>query len=320
MLIICDKNFYSEIVMIDFSDCKIVPGRAYGGKNGNKIAVEYDSNVYMLKFPPSAANKPTELSYTNSCFSEHIASSIFNMLGIEAQKTMLGTFAVGGKQKIVCACKDFTADGKRLLDFCSVKNTVLESDSDGRGTELSDIIDVIDKQRLISPSALREHFWNMFIADALLGNFDRHNSNWGFLYDDKEQRASIAPVFDCASCLLPQADVSTICKVLTNKSELYSRIYQFPASAIKQCGQKINYYEFLTRSDDPEMLAALARIAPKVDLASIDKLIAETPYLGDLQRKFYSTYIKARYDLIIQPAIEIAEVKQTEKCEEPDEP
>ena len=48
----------------------------------------------MLKFSPSAGNKPTDLSYTNSCFSEHIASSIFCMLGIRAQETLLGTFQV----------------------------------------------------------------------------------------------------------------------------------------------------------------------------------------------------------------------------------
>ncbi len=75
-----------------------------------------------------------------------------------------------GKEKLVCACKDFTADGKRLLDFCSIKNTVIDSTSNGSETELSDVLDAIDKQRFVSPSVLCEHFWNMFIADALLGN------------------------------------------------------------------------------------------------------------------------------------------------------
>lgn len=28
-----------------------------------------------------------------------------------------------------------------------------------------------------------QYFWDMFVVDALLGNFDRHNGNWGFLYD-----------------------------------------------------------------------------------------------------------------------------------------
>lgn len=53
---------------IDFTSCRLIPGRAYNGANGKKIAVEYNGTLYMLKFPPSGRNKPTELSYTNSCF------------------------------------------------------------------------------------------------------------------------------------------------------------------------------------------------------------------------------------------------------------
>lgn len=106
---------------IDFTSCRRIWGKAYNGANGKKIAVDYEGIVYMLKFPPSAENKPTDLSYTNSCFSEHIASSIFRMLGIRAQETMLGTFQVSGKTKVVCACRDFTADGKLFYDFCSIK-------------------------------------------------------------------------------------------------------------------------------------------------------------------------------------------------------
>lgn len=107
--------------MIDFTNSRILPGKAYNGANGSKIAVEYEGKAYMLKFPPSGDGKPTELSYTNSCISEHLASSIFNRIGIKAQETMLGTYTVKGKVKTVCACRDFTADGKRLFDFCSIK-------------------------------------------------------------------------------------------------------------------------------------------------------------------------------------------------------
>lgn len=57
---------------IDFTKCRRIPGGVYNGANGKKIAVEYDGKQYMLKFPPSGAAKPTELSYTNSCISEHI--------------------------------------------------------------------------------------------------------------------------------------------------------------------------------------------------------------------------------------------------------
>ena len=243
--------------MIDFTNCPKIIGRAYNGANGKKIAVEYNGKPYMIKFPPSGADKPTELSYTNSCISEHIASSIFNLIGIPAQKTLLGTYNVGGKEKIVCACLDFTADGSRFFDFCSIKNTIIDSDSNGSGTELEDVLDTIEKQQYIEPNKLLEHFWNVFIVDALLGNFDRHNGNWGFLYNDSTKTASIAPVYDCGSCLLPQADEKIMNGVLTNEDELNARVYQFPTSALKVHNKKINYYDFISSNHNDDCVASL---------------------------------------------------------------
>ncbi len=289
---------------IDFTKCRRILGKAYSGANGKKIAVEYEGEVYMLKFPPSAANKPTELSYTNSCFSENIASSIFRMLGIKAQKTLLGTFHVSGKTKVVCACKDFTSDGKILYDFCSIKNTIIDSEHGGTGTELSDIIESIEKQQFVNPVTLKEHFWNVFVVDAFLGNFDRHNGNWGFLYDTISQCTEIAPVFDCGSCLLPQADENTMERVLHDENEMNARIFQFPTSIIKENGRKINYYDFLIKGLYEGCNDALLRIVPKINMDEICEFIEDVPYLSDLQHIFYQTYITERWKKLILPAYE----------------
>ncbi len=289
---------------IDFTSCRRLLGKAYNGANGKKIAVEYDGRQYMLKFPPSGIQKPTDLSYTNSCISEHLGSSIFNMLGISAQYTLLGVFTVNGKEKVVCACGDFTADGKTLYDFCSVKNTVIDSEHGGSGTELSDILESIEKQRFVNPEKLLEHFWNVFVVDALLGNFDRHNGNWGFLYDSKTDTAEIAPIFDCGSCLLPQADEKVMRNVLNNEDELNARIYRFPTSAVKLDGQKINYYDFLMSGEYDDCDEAIVRIVPRIDMEKIEQLINETPYITDLQKDFYKAYINARYEKILLPAYE----------------
>ena len=289
---------------IDFTSCRRLLGKAYNGANGKKIAVEYDGRQYMLKFPPSGIQKPTDLSYTNSCISEHLGSSIFNMLGISAQYTLLGVFTVNGKEKVVCACGDFTADGKTLYDFCSVKNTVIDSEHGGSGTELSDILESIEKQRFVNPEKLLEHFWNVFVVDALFGNFDRHNGNWGFLYDSKTDTAEIAPIFDCGSCLLPQADEKVMRNVLNNEDELNARIYRFPTSAVKLDGQKINYYDFLMSGEYDDCDEAIVRIVPRIDMEKIEQLINETPYITDLQKDFYKAYINARYEKILLPAYE----------------
>ena len=70
--------------MPDFTNCKRLLGNAYAGANGKKIGIEYNGEQYMLKFPPSGQVKRTELSYTNSCLSEHIASK--KVLGIDNQR------------------------------------------------------------------------------------------------------------------------------------------------------------------------------------------------------------------------------------------
>ena len=298
--------------MIDFTQCKRVMAKAYNGANGKKIAIEYKGEQYMLKFPPSAKEKPTELSYTNSCFSEHIASSIFNMLGISAQKTMLGTFEVNGKEKIVCAGKDFAVEGKVLYDFCSIKNTVIDSEHNGSGTELSDILETIEKQQFVEPTLLLEHFWNVFVVDALLGNFDRHNGNWGFIFNSISQTMELAPIYDCGGCLLPQADEKIMQRVLKDEDELNSRVYQFPTSAIKQNGRKINYYDFLVEAENSECNKAIVRMAPKIKMDQINNFIDKVPYISELQKEFYKKYIGARYEKIILPAYELV-MKQ---CEE----
>lgn len=290
--------------LIDFTNSKRVYGKAYNGANGKKISVIYSGTRYMLKFPPSGERKPTDLSYTNSCISEYIACHIFNLLGVPAQDTLLGTFQIGEKTKIVCACKDFTVKAKQLYDFCSIKNTIIDSETNGNGTELEEILETIEKQLFVEPSMLLEHFWDVFIVDALLGNFDRHNGNWGFLYDLYNDTSEIAPVYACGSCLLPQADEKIIRGILGNEDMLHARIFQFPTSAIKLNGRKLNYYDYLTTTDNLDCQKALLRIFPRIDFDKINTIINDIPCITDLQKDFYRVYIKARYDSILKPAFE----------------
>ena len=145
----------------------------------------------------------------------------------------------------------------------------------------------------------------MFVADALLGNFDRHNGNWGFLFDEAAGEASLAPIYDCGSCLLPQADERVMNEVLTNEDALHARIYQYPTSAIKQSDRKINYRDFLMAAEYEGCNEAVKRIVPRVDMGAVDAFIGTAPYLSDLQRAFYKHYIRARYELILAPAFDL---------------
>ena len=283
---------------IDFTSCPRIPFRAYNGANGKKVAVLFQGEPWILKFPPNVTSRPNEQSYSNSCFSEHFGSSIYRLLGIPCQETILGTF-VNGKTKIVCACKDFTRPGVRLYDFCSIKNTVIDGETGGTGTELSDILDTIERQSFVDPVIVSERFWQMFVVDALLGNFDRHNGNWGFLVEEDIQSSSLAPVFDNGSCLLPQADDSIMQRCLEDEDEMNARIYTFPTSIIKQAGKKINYFDFLHALDMPQGLRmALDQLFPRIQALDFNALVEAAPYLTPLQRQFYIEYLTRRCQIM----------------------
>lgn len=283
--------------MIDFTKCE-KRNKAYSGANGNKISVIYDDALYMLKFP-SLPTKTDNLSYTNSCISEYLGCKIFKMLGIPVQEVELGTYQVNGKRKLVVACKDFTLDGFVLQDFASLKNQIIDSERNGYGTELADVLDTIRKQTFMDAGKLEEHFWDMFIVDALIGNWDRHNGNWGFLYNQMTDEVKLAPVFDCGSSLYPQADEELMKEILTNKGELHHRVYNIPTSALVQNGKKIKYFDFLSSMEYKACNNALRRIVSRIDMKELYQLIDNTPYIDDLQKEFYKTMLSARKELIL---------------------
>lgn len=283
--------------MIDFTT---LPQRnkTYGGANGSKICVVYEDELYMLKFPaPAKQNK--DMSYANGNFSEYLGCHIFDSVGIEVQKTLLGTYNVNGEDKIVVACRDFTSPGIILQDFASLKNTIIDSTYNGYGTELDDIIDAMEEQHSLEPSELKDWFWNVFIIDALIGNWDRHNGNWGFLYNTATDEIKLAPIYDCGSCLFPQADEELMQKIMNNEDERNLRIYERPLSGIKINNQKINYHKFISSCSYDDCNKALKRMQPKIDMAKISNIIDDMPYATELQKNFYKLMIKERKEKII---------------------
>lgn len=291
--------------IIDFTD---LPRRnkMYAGANGGKISVIYEGVQYMLKFPPHAV-KNENMSYSNSCFSEYLGCQIYECIGIPVQRTLLGTYTVKGVEKIVVACGDFTEPGITLQDFASLKNQMIDSERNGYGTELSDILLTFEEQTSIDRKVLTERFWDMFIVDALIGNWDRHNGNWGFLYNAHTDEMKLAPVYDCGSSLYPQADDNIMEAVLTDKNELNYRIFEIPTSAIMVNGKKIKYYEFISSLQNEDCNCALERILFRIDMKKINAIIKEMPFISDLQKRFYITMLERRKEKILDFSFSLLE-------------
>ena len=253
--------------MEDFNKLE-TKNKSYGGANGNKKSVIFNNELWMLKFPSNAkVNK--DISYSNSTISEYIASFVFNSVGINCQETKLGFYNVRGIKHVCVLCKDFETNGFRFSDFASLRNQVVDSLTQGHSSELDDILQVFKEQDIIPYMEITSFFWDVFIIDALLGNWDRHNGNWGYLYNLDSNESVIAPVFDNGSSLFPQADERIMKSVISDNNEINRRVYDIPLSAIKVNDKKICYFTYLTTTDNVDCISSLKKIVPLIDLDKI---------------------------------------------------
>lgn len=285
--------------MINFTNCEVNNFKYYGGKNGGKICIKYQNQDYMLKFP-GVNEGISEHGYSNSCISEYVSCKIIDSIGMKVQETLLGIYKLNNVEKIVVACKDFTSTGTVLKQFAELKNSQIETSKNGYGTELSEVIQTINEQLIYDTKELNDFFWDLFIVDSLIGNFDRHNGNWGFLINESLRKIEIAPIYDSASCLYPQLTDEMIEKILKDNEELEARVYVFPNSALKMNDKKINYFNFISSLENEECNKALLRVFPKINMSQISEIIENVPYISDIRKDFYKKIIKLRYEKILE--------------------
>lgn len=284
--------------MVNFTGA-VKRNKAYAGANGSKISIVYNDELYTLKFPSMSTSK-TDLSYTNSCISEYIGCNIYKSVRIPTQDVVLGTYSTkSNREMIVAACKDFAINGLVIQDFASLKNQVIDFEGSRYGTELTDILSVIDLQTAVDVKILSDRFWDMFVVDAFIGNCNRHNGDWGFLYDSTTDKMTLAPVFDCGSCLFPQLDEEAIHEMLLDRDEINDLVFNRPTSAITRNGKRINYFEFISSCENKDCNEALKRIVPRIDMNKINSLIDETTPIADEHKLFLKTVLGARKELII---------------------
>ena len=284
--------------LINFNNAKEIPPE-YNGSEKKKTMI-FDEKKYLVKFPDSNRSPKLKVSYINNVYSEYIGSKIFELLGINTQKVRLGYYIQDTRKFYVCACEDFTTENTKLIEFEKLENASL--DSEGEKKDLSDIKHIIELNTYnIDKEFFEKFFWDMFIVDCLIGNTDRHNGNFGFIKNIQTEELTLAPVYDCGSCLFSTFTDEKMEEVLNNKGLLRDCIKN-TSSAIKYNGSKIKYYDFITNLENKECTEALMRIYPRINVEKIYNIIDEIPCITNIRKEFYKTIIKYKYENILQVA------------------
>ena len=282
---------------IDFSNYEL--GSINYGGSERKLSILIPNEAghkcdYMLKF-----QKNTPFGKINNHLSEFIGSHIFEILGFKAQKTFLGTY--NGEN--VVACKSFLDSEEQFVPFNDVGESTLDNDKERYQYEYSDIMQMLrDNSKLTKVNETISEFWQIFIVDALLGNFDRHGANWGFV--KRCGSYSLASVFDNGSCLFPRmTDEEEMRLIIGSNEETNKRVFEFPTSQVKLHGRKSSYYEVISSLEFEQCNQALLAMMERIDMNEILGFVDSIDCISNTHKDFYKHMLVSRYQLILQDSV-----------------
>lgn len=301
--------------LVDFSELRFDKA-GYGGSD-EKYNDVWNGSWYMFKFGEKLEpdpKKPMQASYENAPLSEHLCCNIFRALGIPTQETILGTY----QGRSVVACKDFIRNqsDKVLLEYAQLERSTPGGSSVNKRTpEYAFTLKVLDENPWLAPirTEAKRRFWQTLCVDALIGNFDRHSGNWGYIADTESYSAvECAPVYDCGSGLYPRLSEREMEHLLDNPERLRERITTFPNVRLLINGKRPHYQEFLVSDKGRPARIALNELWNRIDLDCINSIFDSCPAVDSVRREFFSTLIKARYEVILKPAYDLSVMEERE--------
>lgn len=296
--------------LIDFSDLKFDKDSNSG--SDEKYNDLYNNEWYMFKFgTPLEPNKKNliQASYESAPTSEFLGCQVSSSLGLETQETLIGTY----RGRSVVACKDFVHNSPTpvfLRQFSDLENSMPGASSTNRRTPEYDFtINLLNTHPWLEP--IRDEaitrFWETLCLDSLIGNFDRHAGNWGYLVDWNNRTAlSVAPIYDCGSAFYPRLGEPEMERLTRLPDELRARMHTFPNVRLLIDGIRPHYDDFLLSSYGAPARKVLLYLTDRIDVGAIDSLIESCPTLSPIKVEFFKSFIKTRLDSIILPAYSLA--------------
>ncbi len=187
------------IKLIDFSSWKEYDGISEGSGRSEKIWLQSnDGNIGLFKFPKI---NPADNKETTEHISEHLAYKLGEVVGISTAKVDIGTYngRLGSMSHFVCDENEILSEG-----IWCISASYPKYNSDNMIDEESETYYCLEHLKNSVPKILPSKVWiEMLMFDFLIGNRDRHQSNWAILIKiaDSSVQMRWCPLYDNGSSL-----------------------------------------------------------------------------------------------------------------------
>ena len=196
--------------IIDFSDWNEYDGFAEGSGRSEKIwLISTSGQIGLFKYPKI---DPEDGKETTEHISEHLAHQLGEMLNIPTANVDLGcrNGRIGSMSYLVCHDDEALCEG---ISFISGKYPKFSSET--MRDEACGVYYCMDHIFNSVPNVVPKEIWvEMMLFDYLIGNTDRHQSNWALLARVSPDRSRIrlrqCPLYDNGSSLCSYVNTSQL--------------------------------------------------------------------------------------------------------------
>jgi hypothetical protein len=229
----------------------IVNDLVVGGVSNKLIIQDNKNQKYLLKF-----GKMKDNIIVRDYISEYIACRVASLLGYSVQEVKL--FKFHNKECVMIKMFDYMPITYSGLGYSTIDGEVLHKNDIRYNLSWLLNLKMSPNKFAITQKQYRKWVWRVFLLDMFIGNYDRHEGNWGFRVINNKKIPS--PLFDMGASLFIR-DMDKIIYLTDNdiKNEINNRI----RSAVLFNGKKRGYFYILNsimEKQDKESLFVLNEV------------------------------------------------------------
>lgn len=299
----------------NFDEWNIYEGAAEGSGRSEKIWLEKDGIIGLFKFPKQFiqnSNKITET--TKEYLSEKIASMIAKKINIDSASIDIGTRngRIGSMSYSVLKSDEILVEGIQFISSykSSYNQDTLYDDISHEYYSLEMIENSIKNVGIVS---VPDEFYKMLIFDFIIGNNDRHQNNWGFIFKIKqyklpEIKIRFSPLYDNGSSLCSFIKEADICKYIeTNDKMLINSLVDTKSksmigldSKIKKRPTQLEVIKYLKQCKNSAIISYVEFVLKELNEESISEIIDrfDNEIISEKRKKLLKLYLNRKIELL----------------------
>lgn len=284
-----------NIVTTDGTRFKEITNRPTKGARVKKLLDDtHRQRLVFLKY--CAVDRDNKRRKSTELASEKIACEIAKVIGYKCADIELAKDQDG---ELCVLNYSFLKPDESLIEFAS-EASISQNGCDRKEKYtiqgIKRILDTVDEK-------LYSEFIGLQVFDALIGESDRHEENWGYIRTSKSSDIVLAPFYDNGDSLMHNINENRVEEYINDEAGFLRYIHKSKTKILDNNGHKIKHFQLIDHliSENPVFLRDELQKTKRLTDDIIKDIIYGIPdeYLPQNHKDILQRYISIRRDILL---------------------